>query len=314
MQRCLADVVATLSSLGALGVVSCGGEPAHDVGGSTVYVLTSAAAAPSASAAPAATPSALVDAVPPDAHAIDPHAVPTLTAYKLAADDSIRVDGVMTEGAWKLASTTGALVDVGTGAPNDRSPVNATAKIAWDDRNLYIFWHVEEKDIIGGFTNPRSQPNDWTAGGQPKLWTKDCVELMLDPDGDGDNKDYYELQINPQNRVFHSQFDALQMPHGGPNGPFGHEDWNPGLRSAVAVHGTLDKPDDRDTGYDVEMALPWAALSKAHAHPPSPGDEWRVNLYGMKLNGGVAWSPILGQGNFHKASRFGRVTWATRAP
>jgi hypothetical protein len=36
---------------------------------------------------------------------------------------------------------------------------------------------------------------------------------------------------------------------------------------------------------------------------------WRINFYAMKDNGGVAWSPILGQGNFHKASRFGRVTW-----
>jgi hypothetical protein len=30
----------------------------------------------------------------------------------------------------------------------------------------------------------------------------------------------------------------------------------------------------------------------------------------MKQNAGVAWSPILGQRNFHKASRFGKVTWA----
>jgi len=35
-----------------------------------------------------------------------------------------------------------------------------------------------------------------------------------------------------------------------------------------------------------------------------------VNFYAMKNNGGVAWSPILGQGNFHKASRFGKVTFA----
>jgi hypothetical protein len=33
----------------------------------------------------------------------------------------------------------------------------------------------------------------------------------------------------------------------------------------------------------------------------------------MKNNGGTAWSPILGQGNFHRASRFGRVRWATSA-
>jgi len=37
---------------------------------------------------------------------------------------------------------------------------------------------------------------------------------------------------------------------------------------------------------------------------------WRVNFYAMKQNAGVAWSPILGQGNFHKASRFGKLTWA----
>jgi hypothetical protein len=34
-----------------------------------------------------------------------------------------------------------------------------------------------------------------------------------------------------------------------------------------------------------------------------------MNFYAMKNNSGVAWSPILGQGNFHKASRFGRITW-----
>jgi hypothetical protein len=34
-----------------------------------------------------------------------------------------------------------------------------------------------------------------------------------------------------------------------------------------------------------------------------------MNFYAMKNNSGVAWSPILGQGNFHKASRFGKVFW-----
>jgi hypothetical protein len=36
-----------------------------------------------------------------------------------------------------------------------------------------------------------------------------------------------------------------------------------------------------------------------------------MNFYAMKNNSGVSFSPILGQGNFHKASRFGRVTWVT---
>ena len=46
--------------------------------------------------------------------------------------------------------------------------------------------------------------------------------------------------------------------------------------------------------------------------PPKPGDTWRMNFYAMENNGGTAWSPILGQGNFHKASRFGKVTWSTK--
>jgi hypothetical protein len=195
---------------------------------------------------------------------------------------------------------------VGTGKPNPDFPVAASAKILWDEKNLYVFFEVKQADPYMGFTNAKAQPGDFTAAGQPKLWSKDTIEMMVDPDPSGDNRDYYELQINPQNKIFKSQFDTLQQPQGGPNGPFGHEDWDPKLKSAVQ----LQKSDDgKVTGYSVEVAIPWAGYAKAANHPPQSGDVWRVNFYGMKENSGVAWSPILGQGNFHKSSRFGRVTW-----
>jgi hypothetical protein len=133
---------------------------------------------------------------------------------------------------------------------------------------------------------------------------------MIDPDGDGDNKDYYEIQINPQNFVFDSQFDGYNVPKGGPDGPFGHQDWSAKLTSAVHIDGTLDKSDDEDKGYTVEVKLPWASFSKAKKSPPELGSEWRVNLYAMQNNGGAGWSPIMGQGNFHKASRFGKLLFA----
>jgi hypothetical protein len=132
---------------------------------------------------------------------------------------------------------------------------------------------------------------------------------MVDPDGDGDNLDYYEIQINPQNLVFDSQFDSYNQPKVEPSGPYGHQEWSAGVRSRVTVRGTVDNKDDRDNGYVVEALIPWKAFSKASRSPPAPGDEWRMNFYAMQNNGGVAWSPILGQGNFHKASRFGRVEW-----
>ena len=183
-----------------------------------------------------------------------------------------------------------------TGKANTTFPVNATAKITWDDTNLYVLYEVTEPEIVGYFTSKDKQPKDWTVSGQPKLWTKDTVELMIDPEGD--NKDYYEIQINPQNKQFHTRYDSYNSPKTEPDGPFGHEDWNPKITSAVVVKGTLDakdakdkKPADKDQGYTVEAAIPWAAFDKVPNHPPKPFDTWRVNFYAMKNNSGVAWSP-----------------------
>ena len=236
--------------------------------------------------------------------------LPQLTVNKLPKGETIVIDGKGDDKAWAAAAATGPFVDVSSGNPNTSFPVNGEAKLLWDDQNMYALFEVKDPDVVGYFTDAKSQGGSWTATGQPKLWTRDTVELMIDPDGDGDNKDYYELQINPQNKVFHSQFDTKNAPGGGDNGPFGHEDWDPKLKSAVVVKGTIDKKDDKDEGYTVEIAIPWAAFSKgAKQLPPKSGDTWRMNLYAMQENSGVAWSAILGLGNFHTAPRFGRVTW-----
>jgi hypothetical protein len=236
--------------------------------------------------------------------------VPSLTVIKLATAAKMTIDGKADEPEWGGAGSTGPFVDVGTGKPNTTFPVNASAKLLWDDKNLYVFFQVQQADFYTGFKDAKSQPEDFTAAGQPKLWNKDTVEMMVDPDPSGDNKDYYELQINPQNKVFKSQFDALQLPNGGPNGPFGHEDWDPKLKSAVQIQKGAD---GKPTGYNVEVAIPWTAYAKAADRPPKPADVWRVNFYGMHNDAGVSWSPILGQGNFHKASRFAKVQWAVPA-
>ena len=241
--------------------------------------------------------------------------VPTLSAVKLAANDKIVIDGKGDDKAWGAAASTPPFVDVGTGKPNATFPVNGSAKVAWDDTNLYVLFDVKEEDIVGAFTKPGedSQKDMWTTTGQPKLWMKDTVEIMIDPLGDGgadaDNKDYYEIQINPQNKQFHTQYDGYNTPKTDPNGPFGHEDWAANIKSSVVAVGTIDKSSDKDTGYTVEAAIPWASLTKAAHHPPQNGETWRMNFYAMKNNGGVSWSPILGQGNFHRATRFGKVTW-----
>ena len=237
--------------------------------------------------------------------------VPEIRVPKLPKGESVTIDGKGDEKAWTYAVSTGPFGDVARGGPNTAFPVNAKAKLTWDDANVYVLFEVTDPDLIG-IGDPKTAPTDFTATGQPKLWTKTTVEMMTDPDGDGDNNNYFELQISPQNKVFHSQFDTLGQPFGGgPNdtGPFGHEDWDPKLKSSVVVKGTIDKK-DTDEGYTVELAVPWASFAKgAKQLPPRDSDSWRMNFYAMRNNGGVSWSPILNRGNFHFAPRFGRVTW-----
>ena len=240
--------------------------------------------------------------------------VPEISVKRLAATEKIVVDGKADDAAWKTAASTGAFVNVANGNPND-GPLSGQAKLAWDKDNLYVLFEVKDPQVQGGFTDAKDQPKKHTSTGQPMLWNGHTVEMMVDPDGDGDNVNYYELQINPQNKIFKSQFDGYNAPRGGDYGPFGHEDWDPKLKSAVAIQGTLDKADDKDEGYAVEIAIPWTAYAKGAATlPPKSGDAWRMNFYAMQDNGGVAWSPILGQGNFHKATRFGRVRFVTDDP
>lgn len=237
------------------------------------------------------------------ADAVKSTRVPELRVDKLEKAAKIKVDGVLDEDAWKNAPSSGKFVDVRTGRPNATFPVNGTAKLLWDDKGLYIGFDIVDPDVVGGFEKDKKDPH---------LWTKDVVEIMVDPEGDGDNRDYYEIQVNPQNLVFDSQFDLYNKPKGGPEGPFGHEEWSAGLKSAVTVKGTLDKPGDKDEGYVVEVMIPWKSFNKAKKTPPAVGDTWRLNFYAMQNNSGVAWSPILGQGNFHRASRFGKVLWAEK--
>jgi hypothetical protein len=256
---------------------------------------------PSADAVPGPTASSKLKLVPPGSRA----PIKELSAAHLPPGTVITIDGKLDEPAWATAASTGPFVNVGNGREEPNAPTQGSARLMWDDQFLYAGFEVRDQKVHGGWPKDAKEPH---------LWEKDTVEMMIDPDGDGDNKDYYEIQINPQNLVFDTQYDDYNSPNGGGKGPFGHEEWSSHVVSAVVVHGTLDDDSDTDQGYTVEAKIPWASFTKAKKAPPAPDDTWRINFYAMKNNGGTAWSPILGMGNFHRASRFGRVRWAAPAP
>ena len=124
-------------------------------------------------------------------------------------------------------------------------------------------------------------------------------EVFIDPDGD--NHEYYEIEINALN----TEWDLfLKKPYrdGGP----AINEWEiPGLKTAVHVSGTLNDPSDSDTSWSVELAIPWKSLAE-HAHRPAPpkdGDQWRINF------SRVEWRHEIVDGKYRKIPNTPEDNW-----
>ncbi len=95
-------------------------------------------------------------------------------------------------------------------------------------------------------------------------------------DPDGDTHEYYEFEIN----AFGTEWDLFLVKPYRDGGPY-MTAWDiAGLRTSVAVWGSINDPTDEDQGWSLEIAFPWSVLKEC-AHRPTPphdGDQWRVNF------------------------------------
>jgi hypothetical protein len=223
--------------------------------------------------------------------------LPSVSARRVPAG-GVQIDGRLDEAFWKTADDTGGFVDPSTGKPAGQSRVKGSARVGWDDKNLYLAFVVGDADPSTPF------PADAV---DPHLWERSsAIEVMLQPGDPANNRHYYELQVDPAGAVWDTRFDDYNEPiTAKPTGGrrFGHEDWASGVEKGITV--------DRAAGrYTIELALPFAALFSPNASsPPRAGDVWRMNVYSFRdgQRDALAWSPLLGQGNFHRAARFGRL-------
>ncbi len=198
------------------------------------------------------------------------------TCYRAPAP--LVVDGRLSETAWVAAPWSEAFVDI-RGAEHPAPESRTRVKLLWDDTYLYVGAELEEPDVWATLT-----------ARDAVIYQDDDFEVFIDPDGD--THFYYEVEIN----AFGTVWDLLlEKPYrdGGP----AVSAWDmAGMRSAVAVDGTVNLPGDRDSGWSVELALPWAALA-AYAperRPPRDGEQWRINF------SRVDWDVEVAQGRYRK--------------
>ena len=206
------------------------------------------------------------------------------------ASAAITLDGKFDEPVWKSAQGV-ELVNTISGTPD---LPRTLVKSAWDDTNLYVAFDVEDDILRSTFTKDDDH-----------LWEQDTVEIMLDPDGDGNN--YVELQVSPGNKRFDTRYDSRRTPR-----PFGHLDYNSGLKSGVKLNGTLNDS-VRDDSYAVEIAIPWTAFTTGEMKhtKPTAGSTWRLNYFVLDARNdheqrAVGWSPPR-VGDFHVPRRFGTI-------
>ncbi|MFY8201841.1 MAG: carbohydrate-binding family 9-like protein, partial [Pirellula staleyi] len=197
------------------------------------------------------------------------------------------IDGNLDDASWQSAPWTQDFVDIEA----DRKPKprqRTRAKMLWDAQYLYIAAELSEQHLQGSIVKHDAvifQDNDF--------------EVFIDPDGD--NHDYYEFEMNALNTTW-----DLFLPRPYKDAGTADNSWEfEGLKSAVHLQGTLNNPSDIDTGWTLEIAIPWASFGK-HANkacPPNDGDRWRVDF------SRVQWQFDVVDGQYRKVPNTKEDNW-----
>ena len=193
----------------------------------------------------------LLMAVALSAQTRDPGPLPRYEVKR--ASTAIRADGKLDEAAWKAASAVTLQFpwDQQTGAKQ-----KTTARLLWDDHNLYVGYECEDTDITAQFTE-RDDPT----------YRDDAVEIFINPDPK--QKDFYfGMEMNARGTLYDYfyVFPKLLLKRINFSG----------VQLSTHLTGTLNQSQDKDTGWSLEVAIPWAnfeELTKQEA--PRKGTVWR---------------------------------------
>jgi hypothetical protein len=218
---------------------------------------------------------------------------PTYVCYRTA--EPIHIDGRLDEPIWARTPAVTAFLRP-EGLP---AQLQTEAKLLWDAHFLYVAFRCPDPDVWAYHTH-RDDP----------VYEAEAVEVFLDPDGD--QKNYYEFEVNALNCVWDGWIRRARKDYDAAR-------WNcAGLKTAVAIQGTLNRRDDQDQGWTAEWAIPFQALQERNV-PPRDGTRWRINLCRIESTGPQpefsSWAaPFSVYANFHTTDRYGEITFRDRGP
>jgi hypothetical protein len=177
------------------------------------------------------------------------------------AKQPIKVDGKLNEHDWKQAVLISDFEDI-EGASKPKPSFSTTVKMMWDSQYLYIGAVLEEPHLWGTLKKH-----------DDIIYRDHDFEVFIDPMGDGEQ--YFEIEIN----VLGTIMDLFMNKPYKKGGTFDME-WNTtGIQSKVIANGTINDNSDIDSGWTVEMAIPFTAISRNNRiASPSTTNPWRINF------------------------------------
>jgi hypothetical protein len=243
---------------------------------------------------------ALMMAVSAAAPAAAGIALSPLSYTCLKTSGPIHIDGKMDEPAWGQAQWTPDFVDI-EGNSKPRPKFRTRVKMLWDDDYLYIAAEIEESDVKATLTQHDAV-----------IFKDNDFEVFLKPLPKSES--YYEFEINALNTSW-----DLFLPKPYNVGGQADNSWEiEGLRTAVGVQGTLNKSDDKDKGWIVEIAIPLKAFASRQDVPhPTDGSTWRINFSRVewtahkKNEDNWVWSPQ-GAINMHLPEHWGYLHFSEK--
>lgn len=195
----------------------------------------------------------------------------------------IKVDGKLNEHDWKQAVLISNFEDI-EGAAKPKPTFSTEVKMMWDSQYLYIGAVLEEPHLWGTLKKH-----------DDIIYRDHDFEVFIDPMGDGEQ--YFEIEIN----VLGTIMDLFMNKPYKKGGTF-DMGWNTtGIQSTVIANGTINDNSDIDSGWTVEMAIPFTAISKAQrAATPSFNKPWRINFSRVQWTlepDGISYRKKLNQNN-----------------
>lgn len=148
----------------------------------------------------------------------------------------LTIDGLMNEPEWNDETYASPAINIGRHGSNQ-----ATVKFYRGESALFVFFDVKDTNLL----------TDGDANGDP-VNRSDSVELYLDVDNDGINNQGDDIQINigvnGRTRILTGSDNVWGT-------------WNGLVSFEIALNGTINNEGDTDTGFGLEIMLPYSATN-----------------------------------------------------